>query len=62
MGDNFEFTTKLWQRSESSYGTTIPQNILAIKNAPVENGEVVWSINPDTGKVEVEFQEREEDG
>jgi hypothetical protein len=33
-----------------------------IKDAPpAEHLELRWSINPDTGAVEVEFHEREED-
>lgn len=57
----FTFTTKLWKRSQNSYATTIPQQILLLKNAPTENGEVVWSVNPDTGKVELSFKERDND-
>jgi len=60
MGENFAFTTKLWQRSPNSYASTVPQEILAIKGAPTgEDAKVRWSINPDTGKVEVEFIEDE---
>jgi hypothetical protein len=56
MGDQMEFTTQLWQRSQNSHASTIPQPILAIKGAPVGDDAVVrWSINPETGKVEVEF-------
>lgn len=64
MGENFEFTTKLWQRSQNSYASTIPQEILAIKSAPTgDDARVKWSINPDTGTVEIEFvEEYEGDG
>ena len=60
MADQFHFSTKLWQRSQSSHATTIPKEILAIKGAPVgDDVRVNWSINPDSGVVEVRF-EREE--
>ena len=56
-----EFTTKLWQRSQNSYASTVPREILAIKGAPVDTNSVVrWSINPETGKVEVEFENDDE--
>lgn len=62
MSENFEYTTKIWQRSQNSYASTIPQQILAIKGAPVgDDAYVSWSINPETGNVEVEFVEKEED-
>ncbi|ERJ06627.1 hypothetical protein HLRTI_001333 [Halorhabdus tiamatea SARL4B] len=61
MAESFEFTTKLWQRSPNSYASTIPREILAIKGAPTgDDARVKWSINPDTGKVEVEFAEETE--
>jgi hypothetical protein len=60
--NTFQFTTKLWKRSQNSYASTIPQNILAIKGAPIGEDSVVhWSINPETGVVEVRFG-TEEDG
>lgn len=55
-----KFTRKLWKRSQNSYATTIPREILAIKDVPVESDdgvEVEWSINEETGAVEVEFEE-----
>jgi hypothetical protein len=56
MTETFGFTTKLWQRSQNSYASTIPKEILAIKGAPTgEGAQVEWSINQETGKVEVEF-------
>jgi hypothetical protein len=62
MAENFEFTTKLWKRSQNSYASTIPQPILAIKSAPTgDDARVKWSINPDTGKVELEFVTEGED-
>lgn len=58
MVEKFDFTTKLWQRSQNSYASTIPREILAIKGAPTgDDARVKWSINPETGKVEVEFVE-----
>ncbi|CCQ32219.1 hypothetical protein HTIA_0068 [Halorhabdus tiamatea SARL4B] len=51
----------MWQRSPNSYASTIPREILAIKGAPTgDDARVKWSINPDTGKVEVEFAEETE--
>lgn len=62
MPQNFEFTTKLWQRSQSSYASTIPREILAIKDAPVgEGAKVHWSINSETGVVEVRFSVEDDD-
>lgn len=56
MAETFQFTTSLWQRSQSSYASTIPKEILAIKGAPTDEDAVVrWSINQETGNVEVEF-------
>ena len=57
MTNRMQFTTKLWQRSQNSYASTIPREILAIKGAPVDRGVVQWSINPETGTVEVKFEE-----
>ena len=62
MGEKMSFTTKLWKRSGNSHASTIPREILAIKSAPVGEGAIVrWSINPDSGKVEVEFEEGDDD-
>jgi len=63
MGETFDFTTKLWQRSQNSYASTIPQEILAIKGAPTgDDARVKWSIDRETGNVEVEFVEENGDG
>lgn len=49
---------KLWKRSQNSYAATVPREILAIKDVPVSSDvQVEWSINPETGRVEVEFTE-----
>lgn len=62
MGGSFEYTTKLWQRSQASYASTIPSEILAIKGAPTSEGaRVKWSINDETGAVEVRFVEEADD-
>lgn len=62
MAESFSFRTKLWQRSPNSHASTIPKEILAIKNAPTgDDAQVEWSINPDTGKVEVEFTTIDDD-
>jgi hypothetical protein len=58
MVDEFEYTTKPWQRSPSSWATTIPSEILAIKSAPTgDDARVKWSINEEKGTVEVQFVE-----
>lgn len=57
MGNQFEFTTKLWQRGQNSHASTIPREILAIKGVPTENDvSVKWRINQDSGAVEVRFE------
>lgn len=56
MTDTFDFKTKLWQRSQRSYGTTVPQQILLLKDVPTENTFVHWSVESDTGRVYVEFK------
>lgn len=62
MAERMEFTTQLWQRSQNSHASTVPREILAIKGAPVGDDAIVkWSINPDTGKVEVEFDTEDAD-
>jgi len=59
-GDKFEFETSLWQRSQNSYATTIPKQILAIKGAPTgEDARVKWSIDQETGDVVARFTEDE---
>ncbi|MDS0474338.1 hypothetical protein [Natrinema sp. 1APR25-10V2] len=58
--DRFTFTTKLWQRSQNSYASTIPHNILAIKGVPTQSDvNVRWSLN-DAGEVIVDFEEVDE--
>lgn len=59
--ETFTFTTKLWQRSQNSYATTVPQSILALRNAPVENGQVDWEIDTEEGTLSVEFSEADTD-
>lgn len=55
------YTTKAWPRGQSSVASTVPKQIRMIKSAPpAENLELRWSINPNTGTVEVEFHERNE--
>lgn len=59
-----KFSTKLWRRSQNSYATTVPREVLAIKDVPVDADDgvdVEWSINPETGRVEVEFREVDDD-
>lgn len=62
MAEKFEYTTKLWQRSQSSFASTIPSEILAIKSVPTgEDVRVKWSLNEETGAVEVRFVEEPND-
>lgn len=61
--DRPTYVTKAWPRGQSSVASTVPKQIRAIKGAPpAEEMELHWSINPDTGAVEVEFVRRDEDG
>ena len=40
----------MWQRSQSSYASTIPSEILAIKGALTgDDARLKWSINDETG-------------
>lgn len=57
----FTYNTNLWKNGENSFATTVPQDILALRGAPVENAEVEWSINQETGNVVAEFKERDRD-
>lgn len=61
--DRIYYKTKAWPRGQSSVATTVPKQIRMIKGAPpAEYLELRWSINPDTGTVEVDFHERDEGG
>lgn len=57
--NQFTYSTNLWRNGANSFATTVPQDILALRGAPVENAEVDWSINQETGNVVVEFKERD---
>ncbi|MFC7238910.1 hypothetical protein ACFQS4_11855 [Saliphagus sp. GCM10025317] len=60
--DRICYKTKAWPRGQSSVASTIPKQIRMIKGAPpAEDLELRWSINPNTGVVEVEFHEREKE-
>lgn len=61
--NGIEFSTKLWRRSQNSHATTIPKEILAIKDVPIdEEVEVKWRIDHEnSGDVLVTF-ETEDDG
>lgn len=60
--DRIYYKTKAWPRGQSSVASTVPKQIRMIKGAPpAENLELRWSINPNTGAVEVEFHEREDE-
>jgi len=60
MTNQLEYTTKLWQRSQSSYATTIPREILTIKGVNVDDSVVNWSIDETTGDVIARFTQQEE--
>lgn len=66
MAESIEFTTKLWKRSQNSYASTIPREVLAITNAPTDdNARVKWSISTDPDSdadVEVRFTLESEEG
>jgi len=62
MPNRMEFQTKLWRRGKNSHASTVPKEILAIKGAPVGEGAILnWSINAETGAVEVSFGVREDE-
>lgn len=53
--------TKIWKRGQNSYATTIPQNILLLRNIDVDKPvNVLWSVDLKTGKFTVEFEEVKE--
>jgi hypothetical protein len=61
MANEIKFRTKLWQRSENSHASTIPQPILAARGVPVDQDiEMVWRIDQETRNVVVEFDPVEE--
>jgi len=61
-----EYRTKLWKRSQNSHASTIPKQLLAIRGAPTPTDnidvEVVWTINPESGVIEIEFEETSSGG
>lgn len=62
MSDELTSRTKLWQRSQNSFATTIPKFILAARGVPVdEEVEVEWRIDSDTYNVVVEFHRAEKE-
>ena len=59
--EDFTFRTQLWERSENSAATTIPQPIRAARGIPADaDVEVVWEITED-GDITVEFEQQEDD-
>lgn len=57
------FTTSLWPQNEASFGTTVPREILAIRGIdPDSETSVNWSINEETGAIEVSFEEDNDGG
>lgn len=53
-----DIKTKLWKRGQNSFATTVPQNILLLRNVDVsEPVNIVWSVDLGTGKFTVEFEE-----
>lgn len=51
------YDTKLWPRGKGSHATTVPKQILMIRGISPDGAEAQWTINEETGKVEVEFEE-----
>lgn len=50
--------TKIWKRGQNSYATTIPQNLLLLRDIDVSKPvNVLWSIDLKSGKFTVEFEE-----
>lgn len=57
MNDEINFRTKLWQRSQNSYASTVPKPLLMMRGVGVNDEiEVVWTVNEDGGIV-VEFEQ-----
>ena len=55
---NMKIKTKIWKRGQNSFATTIPQNILLLRNIDTSKPvNVLWSIDLKTGKFTVEFEE-----
>ncbi len=54
-----KFKTKLWQRSQKSYASTLPH--LALLNLDIENKKykVIWEFGDKIGKWTVSFKEIE---
>lgn len=62
MNDQINFRTKLWQRSQNSYASTIPKPLLMMRGVGVNDEiEVVWTVNED-GEIIVEFEAVEDAG
>ena len=54
-----KFETKLWQRSEKSFATTIPQALLFMIDTS-KKYDVEWSFNPSIKKWFFDFKESKE--
>ena len=56
-----EIKTKLWKRGQNSFATTVPQNLLLLRNVDVSKSvNAVWSVDLKTGKFTLEFEEVDE--
>ena len=56
-----EIKTKLWKRGQNSFASTIPQNLLLLRNVDVSKKvSAVWSIDLKTGEFTLEFEEVDE--
>ena len=54
--------TKLWPRGKNSHATTIPREILLLRDVDVSKPvNVVWSADLKAGKFTVEFEVGEDD-
>jgi hypothetical protein len=49
--------TKLWQRSQRSYATTIPHFALLNLDLPEKKYKVIWQYNEKIGKWTIDFKE-----
>jgi hypothetical protein len=49
--------TLLWKRSERSYATTVPHQLLFNLEVPEKSYKVIWKFNERLGKWAIDFEE-----
>lgn len=65
MSDELTYRTKLWKRSQTSWGTTVPRELLSVRGVPIEGDdrvEAVWKIDSSTGDIVVRFETIDDEG